>query len=229
MSQARTYPPSEQRIAAARRAGSGPRVAITGLVGSVLGLCLGLWGWGTALWAQCLALFQGPLAAFSHGEPAVASHWLQHAWLAVGSRLLLILACTWSAASLSLFLAQGPAVALPWARPERRFPTLTPPRTARALAALVVLLVALTLLPQSLRASALPRVDSLFHTWRERLVGLLVACAVVDAALARALFFRSLWMTRREHRDELREAYGSPEIRAARERVRREIARPEAP
>jgi flagellar biosynthesis protein FlhB len=66
---------------------------------------------------------------------------------------------------------------------------------------------------------------SVTSSWLIRLAGSLVACAVIDAALARAQFFRSLWMTRREHLDELREAHGSAEMRSARERVRRETSR----
>jgi flagellar biosynthesis protein FlhB len=58
---------------------------------------------------------------------------------------------------------------------------------------------------------------------------LLSACALVDAFLARAAFFRSLWLTRREHREEQREAYGSPELRAERERLRRAYGRGAAP
>jgi type III secretory pathway component EscU len=61
-----------------------------------------------------------------------------------------------------------------------------------------------------------------------RLALALSALAVIDTAFARAAFFRALWQTRREYTAEQREAYGSPELRAARERVRHESAREES-
>ena len=55
-----------------------------------------------------------------------------------------------------------------------------------------------------------------------RLVAVLLLLSLIDAALSRAAWWRSLWMTRRERKAEDREAYGSPELHAARARIRRE-------
>jgi flagellar biosynthesis protein FlhB len=44
--------------------------------------------------------------------------------------------------------------------------------------------------------------------------------ALIDVASARAALFRALWLTRREQAQELREAYGAPELRRARELAR---------
>ena len=76
-------------------------------------------------------------------------------------------------------------------------------------------------LAQALRAET-ATLRSLLTAWGFSMAAVLVLLALVDAALSRAAFWRSLWMTRRERNAEDREAYGSPELRAARERIRRE-------
>jgi hypothetical protein len=142
---------------------------------------------------------------------------------------LAVLVCCWGAMLLGLLVAQGSARFVPFSRPGKlRLDRARPPRTARALAFSITLVATASVLHASLRVTE-SSLSSLVSSWLIRLAGCLGACALVDAALARAHFFRSLWMTRREHLDELREAYGSPELRSARERVRREVARLEGP
>jgi flagellar biosynthesis protein FlhB len=225
MSQARIHPPSEQRIAQARRAGHVPRAAITGAIAGLLGAALGLCLWGPRLWSGCTRLLRVSLEATANREPVSGAVWAAEAWRELGVPTLSILFVAWAAAGFFSFLAQGTALFVPSARARQRFPRLRPARTAGVLAALAVLVVCACVLPDSLRVNDFESGAALFVRWCKWLVAPLLACVVVDVALARARFFRSLWLTRREHLDDQKEAYGSPEIRAFRERIRREGAR----
>lgn len=218
MSQARVHPPSEQRIREARRAGHVPRVPLVSLAASWIALACGLFLLGDGLGTALERAFVRPLEALAAGRPlALPVAELER----VAVSLLALLALAWVALAASIVLAQGPAFGAVPARP--RFPELRAGRTARALFVLGLPVLGAFALERALRASERTFVDVLFTF--AILVGVLAfACALIDVAFARAAHVRSLWLTRAEHRDEQREAYGSPEARAAREGARRERA-----
>ncbi len=225
MDSARPHPPSEQRIAEARAAGHLPRAPLTGLAAALLGLFLCASLLGPRIVHLCRELFEAPLTLSAHGKLAEA---LARAGASVRELFGLV-----ALAGLALFasvvlgvgLAQGLAFA-PLASPRARaFARLSPDRTAGALFALGLTLLAALSLADALwleRAT----LGSFARSWAERVALLGLACVVIDASFARARFFASLWLTRREYFDEQREAFGAPEIRAARARARRDLTDP---
>jgi flagellar biosynthesis protein FlhB len=218
MDEARTYPPSEQRILEARRAGHVPRTGLVAMAAQALGLTIALTYLGDSLWSALAQLLAQSLTALTLAPPPAA--FIARIAPAFGTSLFLLLALVWALAMLAQLLAQGFAVRWPFTRSRRPFAPLRPARGPRLLAAILVLGFSLVLLPEVLRVTP-HTAGGLLARGSLRVSMLLVACALVDVFLARAAFFRTLWLTRREHQDELREAYGAPEMRAERERIRR--------
>jgi hypothetical protein len=121
-----------------------------------------------------------------------------------------------------IFLAQGSAYFLPFARVRRHFAHVSPPRTSKLLWSILVPLLAFSALREFVRVA--PNTAGLeLSRWLLRLSALSALLSVLDVVLARAGFMRSLWLTRREHLDDQREAYGAPEMRTERARLRREL------
>jgi flagellar biosynthesis protein FlhB len=223
MAQARIYPPSEQRIAEARRAGHVPRSSFVAFASLLAVTSCALDGWGDLSLQRLAALWQGLLEACARGEAQDAGQVLLD-WVARGAWLLmaLLLALFLTAVGTSLW-AQGSARRLPLQRLRRGFERANPPRTSKVLWSVLVSLLALAALYESMRVAP-NTVGPTFSDWLMRLSALTALVAVLDVALARADFMRSLWLTRREHLDDQRDAYGPPELRAERARLRRESA-----
>ena len=118
-----------------------------------------------------------------------------------------------------LWLLQGPVVA--WPRRTRR----SFRRAQVSLVPRVLLTLALALLLGLGLADAVwlapSELGALLSRWGTRLALLALGLLLLDAALARERFYRALWLTRREQREEWREAYGAPELRAARAEAQR--------
>jgi flagellar biosynthesis protein FlhB len=215
MADSKIHPPSASRIEEARSSGLAPRPVLVGLAGGFMALTLcALWQW-PALAASLRALLRLPLAELEHGRPEQALRSV--AWQGA-SVAIVVFACSAGA----LFLAQGPSFGWPGRR-RARFDEPRPVRSVLLLAGVVLVVVLGSLLRDLLWATP-DNLAALFTRLLLRTALALTALAVIDSAFARAAFFRALWLTRREQRDEQREAYGSPEIRATRERIRRESA-----
>jgi hypothetical protein len=120
---------------------------------------------------------------------------------------------------LCLWLLQGPVLA--WPRRARR--SFRRPRISQLPRLLfgvgLALLLGLSLSDAVWLEPA--QLGPLLSDWGTRLALLSLGLLVLDAALARERFFRALWLTRREQREEWREAYGAPELRAARAEAQR--------
>lgn len=227
MADSKIHPPSASRVEEARSTGLAPRTVLVGLAGGFLALTLWLAWQGAALAQSLAALLRMPLAELERGRlegaQAVALATLRGvAWQGVGA-VTVIFVCTAGA----LLVAQGPSVGWPGKR-HTRFDEPRPVRSVPLLAGVVLVVVLGSLLRELFWATA-DNLAALLLRLLLRTAFALAALAVIDAAFARAAFFRALWLTRREQRDEQREAYGSPEIRATRERIRRETAQPEGP
>lgn len=217
MTGARIYPPSEQRIAEARRAGHVPRTSLVGLAGALSGLALGLFLVGGRIAAACSGLLVSVLGAEERLRAGLAVQLVTE----ICSALMWLLACAGLGALIFGALGQGIALRVPFSRPRRPFPRSAAPRTTKFLAAFAVVGVGAAALSEGMTATPASLVELLFR-FLVHVAAVFCACALVDAALARTGYFRSLWLSRREHLDEQREAYGSPEIRAARARLRNE-------
>lgn len=223
MAEAKIHPPSPQRVVEARRSGLVPRAPLVGPVAAVLALFLFGRLFVPTLVAQLEALFRRALDAGTHGVSG-AEAWALVAPIAFSmAELLGAVFLVTVAASL---LAQGPHFAWP-KRPRKPFTRARKSRTASLLAALLVPLVALSLLPRALWIEP-EELGDLLLSALGRLSALLLTLALIDVAFARTRFLRALWLTRREQRDEQREAYGAPELRAAREHARGAWSRGEA-
>ena len=118
----------------------------------------------------------------------------------------------------SSFLAQGSARLLPLQRNRRSFSRLPAPRTSKLLWCVLRIAAGRGALHEFLRVAP--------HGGACR-SGALVAAfvgsrcvliSVLDVTLARTAFMRSLWLTRREHLDDQREAYGAAQRCEARAR-----------
>jgi flagellar biosynthesis protein FlhB len=221
MSEARIHPPSEQRVSEARRLGHVPVVPLAGLFGAFTALAFALGVSGPALWRALVALLRTPLERAARGEPP-AHPQLADALLPLALPLASLLGCAFLATALASFVAQGPAFGFA-ARSRLRLVPLAPSRTSRLLFVLGLPLVAALSLRSLLRAE-LADVVALLSDFALHLSAWLALCALLDASLARTAHLRSLWLTRSEHRAEQREQHGSPEVRAARQRARSEVA-----
>jgi flagellar biosynthesis protein FlhB len=219
MAEAKIHPPSPSRIAEARAAGLAPLPRLSGLALAILGLLL-LRQLAPELWRSLGALLRDPLVLWAQGEPAQALVQARALLGQIGRLLALALGFVGAWIALGLALIQGPVFV--WPRRARR--PLHGPRPGWLSAALgslglLALLAfclhdALWLTPETLAP--------LLSRWGLRLGGLALGLLLLDASLARERFFRALWLTRREQRDEWREAFGAPELRAARAERKRE-------
>jgi hypothetical protein len=225
MAEAKIHPPSPSRIAEARAAGLAPLPRLSGLALAVLGLLLLQRQLAPELWRGLGALLRGPLALLTRGDPAQALVEAGALLGQLGQQLALALGFVTAWTALGLALIQGPVFV--WPRRARR--PLQGPRPSWLSAALgslglgallaFCLVDALWLTPEALAP--------LLSRWGLRLGGLALGLLLLDAAVARERFFRVLWLTRRQQRDAWREAFGAPELRAARaERKRDEHGAP---
>ncbi len=192
------HAPSQQRIAEARASGHVPRVPLLGLFG-LLGLL--------AVGAGQLAGYREELRALLAAPLSGADPWALLSSL--GVRLAWSLALVLAIVLVGSWLAQGPAFV------SRREPFAAQgiDRTAALLfgAGALSLLALVTWESRALEVSA-------DYGWALALLS--VACLAIDIAFARARWFQSLWMTRRQLRDEQREHGVSPELAAARRQAR---------
>jgi len=117
-------------------------------------------------------------------------------------------------------MAQGPAFTGLGTHDRARFGPLSPSRVASGLWCLGVCCLGASGLASwdTLSLVSLPAAAT---SWALSLALLSVLCLVVDVGFARARYFASLWLTRREYQDEQRADFGHPQVRAAREQARR--------
>jgi len=226
MAEAKIHPPSPSRVAEARAAGFAPRPLLVGLSAASFALAALLRLWGPSVSAELSRLLREPLASFERGQGALALGIAAPLLAQLAQKLALCAMAVAASVGLALLLTQGAVFVLP-RRSRQRFVAPKHSFEALGLAALSLLALcafqlvdALWLVP-----SALPELAVRFLS---RLAGVWLALALVDAAFARAQFFRALWLTRRELREEQREAYGSPELRAARAALRQTLFRSRA-
>jgi len=211
MTSARPHAPSSDRIAEARASGHVPRAPLVGFGVGVLGL-VGYAG------TSATSRYREPLELAARGDVTGAleraSTWL----LDVGASLATALFVLAVAIAASIAVAQGPAFAR-LTRTRVLPPPLRPSRTASVLWCLCLgALVARTVLEAPMLTIETLRAEASAFAWA--LVLITVACIAIDVAFARARFYASLWMTRREFLDEQRESHGAPELRSARARAR---------
>jgi flagellar biosynthesis protein FlhB len=218
MTEAKIHPPSRSRIAEARAAGLAPRPLLLGLSACLFALASSLHASGSVFAEDLVSLLGAPLDAFAQGhtEAALGLAATLSARIAKNSALFAFSAFACSA--IALILAQGLQLSMPRAD-TRRFSAPRLSLEASSLAVVGVLALgflhvgdALWLVPSQLPAFSARVLD--------QLAVLFFALAIVDASFARAQFFRALFSTRRELREEQREAYGAPELRAARAAAR---------
>ena len=216
MASARPYPPSAQRIAVARASGHVPRPALVALGSVWLTTMFVLWAYGAHLLHELATLFRSTVELCGRGDSALARAAVWSWVISASQSFALIALAAFVSIALSLAFAQGASHA--GRRALRvRFAKLEVSRTAGALLSLSLLLttaIALAELPlleiSDLAAFAL--------RWASYAALFTLFCTFIDVAFARARFFRSLWMTRAELRDEQRSAFGAPELREARRR-----------
>lgn len=221
MTEAKIHPPSHSRIAEARAAGVLPRPLLIALSASLCALAACLRAFGATFAEQLARLISAPHEALTRGDFALALALAQAAIAPLARSLALTLCAIAAAIVVASLLAQGAQLGFA-RRPRRPFTVARLSFTASALAIVGIAgLCAFQLL------DALWLAPARFPAFAERLLlqcaALFAALAVIDAAFARAEFFRALFLTRRELREEQREAFGAPELRAARARARREL------
>jgi flagellar biosynthesis protein FlhB len=223
MAGARIHPPSEQRVADARRAGLAPRPALAGFAAAWFALAAGLQLRGPVLWQQVEDLWRRPLEALALRDAGRARALAFSLLADIAGHCALLLAAAAACATLVAWLAQGPHFGLP-VRARRPFQQPARSPLAGALAGLAACAVFAALLSPALwlEPAGVALVLTRFAAY---MAVVLALAAVVDVALARTAFLRALWMTRQELQDEQREAYGSPELRRARANIRREEVR----
>ena len=214
MADAPIHPPTAARVAEARAAGLAPRLGVGGMCVALLALALLQARALPSLWQRLGALSSAPLEAWTRGDASLALQLGQALALDAARALALLLAAMTLAVGFCLWLLQGPVVVWP-RRPRRSF------RRARvSLLPHVLFTLGLTLLLGLCLVDAVwlepGDLTALWSRWWGRVALLVGGVLVLDAALARERFYRALWLTRREQREEWREAYGAPELRAAR-------------
>ena len=221
MSSERPHAPSEPRIREARASGHAPRAELAGFSAALV-VVLGCACWlGPRGGRALVRMLDAPLLSVARGRFGDAA--TQAAALARGvvRDMVLVLAAVLVAATLARAVAQRPSFAR-MGSTRLGFPPLRVSRTAQALWCAGLLfclgdaLHDVVLLDLASVAPAAARLAT-------NLALVTVGCAVVDAAFARARFFASLFLTRREYLDAQREAVGSPELRAARARARQQL------
>jgi type III secretory pathway component EscU len=178
---------------------------------------------GRPLALNLVRLLEMPLDAFAHNESAAALRLVAPLIADVLRQVALGALAVVVSVALGSLLAQGVQLSLPRAT-TRRF---TAPKLSLE-ASLLAIVGLLGLASFSLfDALWLEPADLLGFAVRglNQLALLFFALAIIDAAFARAQFFRALYLTRRELREEQREAFGAPELRAARASARRQLSR----
>lgn len=220
MADARVYPPSEQRLAEARRQGHLPRAALVGVAGPFVAFAWWAPRAAESLAHELLGLWQAAFSELAQGRTPKVEPLLRQGADLVLSTLAPGFALMLAATVLGLWLLQGVTWGFPRAPARPRFTRLRRDATAPLL--FVALLSAMYLggLSSAFRAESATLGDQI-AVWLSASALALLVCAAVDAAFARARHVRSLWLTRREQQDELREAFGSPELRSERARRRR--------
>jgi flagellar biosynthesis protein FlhB len=214
----RPHPPSSQRIAEARGVGHVPRAPLVGVGVSLLALLAGVAVVGGRVAQTLQSSWRQALMAAGEGNVAHALGVVVQAGVLLFDWLGWVIIGIVAAIALVSWLIQGPAFA------GRRF------RGARFGApkldfTATVLWVAGVALVGGMALAQLPlwqEVDRELEAWGHGIVALALGCLIIDAALARARWFQSLWMTRREYIDAQREQGAAPELLAARARARRE-------
>jgi type III secretory pathway component EscU len=222
MTEAKIHPPSSSRIAEARAAGFAPRPLLVGLSAALFALASWLHFFGRSLAQAFVRLLEVPLDAFAHDESAKALSLVAPLIADVLGQSALSALAVAASVVLGSLLAQGVRLSLARAS-TRRFtaPKLSLEASLLAIVGLLALTSfalfdALWLEPEGLLGFAV--------RWLDQLALLFSALAIIDAAFARAQFFRALFLTRRELREEQREAFGAPELRAARASARRQLS-----
>src|SRR4051794_18189700 len=109
MAEARTYPPSDQRIAEARRAGHVPRSSFVGFTALLAGLSWGLDAWGEGFLGRLGALWRDLLEQLARGQTPEASQVLLERVPQTLWPLLAVLAGIFVLAVALVFVAQGSA------------------------------------------------------------------------------------------------------------------------
>ena len=217
MADARVYPPSEQRLVEARRQGHVPHTTLVSFAGAFVAFALWAPRAAPQLSTEVAELWRAALARAAEGRPLAAGTLLSEMLSSVLGTLSLGLAMMLAAMVLALWLVQGVAWGLIVRSPRPRFERPRRDATAPLLLVSCALVVLGVTLFATFRLELVTLSEGL-ERWLLASSVCLVACAFVDAAFARARHMRSLWLTRREHLDELREAYGSLELRSERQR-----------
>jgi flagellar biosynthesis protein FlhB len=195
---ARPHAPSAQRIAEARATGHVPRAPLLSLFGLLGAIAVGV-SQAPAFGRELVALFEVPLSG-ADAFGLLDALWRRTAW-SLALVLAIVIGGSW--------LAQGPA----FGTRRTKFAFQGVDRTASVLFGLASVVLAIFLVLDL----QLFRIDPNYG-WA--LAMLSVACLAIDIAFARARWFASLWMTRREFLDERRDQGVSPEIAASSRRAR---------
>ncbi len=226
---ARTEPPSEQRIAEARARGLVPRTWVLAPALTLAGMSAAAAFAFEPLRAALVGLMTRPLVALAERSSVAPGELLRHALATAGALTAVVLLVGAALSALGIGIAQGLSFCLRMPKAPRR--AFAKPEGTRGAVALLagfsVLAVAASASFAALRASP-DDAAALLTSFASRLALALLLVGVGDAALARAAFWRSLWTTRRDKRAEDRDAYGSLEMREARERARKSSPRSEA-
>jgi type III secretory pathway component EscU len=221
MTEAKIHPPSRSRIAEARASGVLPRPLLIGLSASLCALAALLRTFGATFADGLARLMRAPLEALTRGDSAAALSLASQALAPLARSVMLSLGAVAACVVVGSLLAQG--AQLGFARGQRR--RFSAPKLSFTASLLAI--VGLTALCAGQLLDALWLEPREFPSFAARLLlqaaALFAALALIDAAFARAEFFRALFLTRRELREEQREAFGAPEVRAARARARREL------
>lgn len=207
---------------AARAAGHVPRAPLAGLaaaLAAVLGCALVL---APKLADAASALLREPLEALATGDGAQALALARASsrallGLLVQSSLFVLLTVV-----LASLVVQGLAFRSRARGGALRLAPLRPSRLATTLWVLGLLgSTALTL--RDLVSHESSTYGELAREWALCAIALSLVALCIDSAFARARFYQSLWMTRRELLDEERSQLGAPELRAERARLTREL------
>jgi flagellar biosynthesis protein FlhB len=225
MASARPYPPSAQRVAEARASGHAPRPLLLASTSALLYLLACAAALGTRALTHLQAFLSDATGALAAGDSARAYARLALFLRDGASTLALLLLGMFVVLLAAELFGRGAS----FARVRARVPF---PPVRRDPSALLVWSIGLTLAASFAVLELLPlapgELAPFASDWLRRIALLALACAVLDVTLARARFFASLWMTRREQLDEQRAAFGAPELKRAQARLRSETRRDEA-
>src|SRR4051794_32858487 len=133
MAEARIYPPSDQRIAEARRAGHVPRSSFVVFSALLAGSSLGAHVWADGFLGRLGALWRDLLEQSARGKMPEASQVLLERVPQTVWPLLALLSAIFALAVAFGFLTQGSARLLPLQRRRRSFSRLAAPRVSKLL------------------------------------------------------------------------------------------------